>query len=343
MTLGPNKIVKNINNSSDENEILVLKKFKKYFPIDKTRFIHAVDGVSLSVKKGEILGLVGESGSGKSTIAFTVMGMYRATGGQIIYEGENVESDTTKRSMGFKKNVQIVFQDPGSSLNPYQDVRQILSLPLMVHRIVPKHQIDKKILEILEMVELPKSFLYKSPSAIGGGEKQLVAIARALCSNPKFIFLDEPTSSLDVSIQAKIINLLLKIYKEKQITYTLITHDLSLMRNISTRVAILYLGKLCEISTTESIYKDPMHPYTQMLFSAIPVISEEEESLKPKKVRSTGEIPSPVDIPKGCSFNTRCSKKIDICMYKDPHLNEVLPGHFVRCHLFSLDLELDKQ
>lgn len=337
MTVDPNKTV--MNNSDINNEILVIKDLKKYFPVGKNRFVRAVDGVTLSVKKGEILGLVGESGSGKSTLAFTVIGMYKATSGQIIFDGKKLRSNTTYRRMEFKRNVQIVFQDPGSSLNPYQDVRQILSLPLMVHKIVPKQQVEKKILEILEIVELPKNFIYKSPKSIGGGEKQLVSIARALCSDPKFIFLDEPTSSLDVSIQAKIINMLLKIHEHGNLSFMLITHDLSLMRNIATRVAILYLGKICEIASTETFYSNPIHPYTQMLLSAIPVVSEEEEALKPKKVVSIGEIPSPVDIPRGCSFNTRCRQKMDICMEEDPCIAEVLPGHFVRCHHFSSNIQ----
>jgi len=315
-------------------EILTIKDLKTYFPIDKTRFVRAVDGVSLEIKQGEIMGLVGESGSGKSTIAYTVMGMYKQSGGEIIFNGETVTSKY-KRNMEFKKNAQIVFQDPGSSLNPYQDVRQILSLPLKVHKIVPPNKIDDKILEILDMVELPSNFMYKSPNSIGGGEKQLVSVARALCSDPKFIILDEPTSSLDVSIQAKIINMLLKLHKERELTYMFITHDLSLMRNISTKVAIMYLGKMCEVSPTVEFYKSPMHPYTQMLLSSIPVISEEEEALKPEKVVSTGEVPSPVDIPKGCSFHTRCNRKMDICCIDDPVMNEVSEGHYVRCHLYK--------
>ncbi|MDD3850892.1 MAG: ABC transporter ATP-binding protein [Firmicutes bacterium] len=333
MTVTTNKVI--MDDSYMENNILVLKDLKQHFPVGRNSFVRAVDGVNLNAQKGEVLGVVGESGSGKSTIAYTIMGMYKPTGGQIIFDGEDAGSNTSKRSMKFKRNVQIVFQDPGSSLNPFQDVRQILSLPLRVHKIVPKQQIDKKILEILEMVELPKSFLYKSPNSIGGGEKQLVSIARALCSDPKFIILDEPTSSLDVSIQAKIINMLLTIHKERRLTYLLITHDLSLMRNISDRVAIMYLGKICEVAPTEMFYSSPMHPYTQMLLSSIPVISEEEEALKPKKVLSVGEIPSPVNIPKGCSFNTRCSQKMDICFKKDPCFHEVSSGHLVRCHLFN--------
>jgi len=316
-------------------EIVTIKDLKTYFPIDKTKFVRAVDGVSFNIKEGEIMGLVGESGSGKSTIAYTFMGMYKQSGGEIVFNGKTITTKDNKRDMLFKKDAQIVFQDPGSSLNPYQDVRQILSLPLKVHKIVSPDKIDEKILEILDMVELPASFMYKSPNSIGGGEKQLVSVARALCSNPKFIILDEPTSSLDVSIQAKIINMLLKLHKEKKLTYMFITHDLSLMRNISTKVAIMYLGKMCEVAPTEEFYKSPMHPYTQMLLSSIPVISEEEEALKPKKVVSTGEIPSPVDIPKGCSFHTRCNQKMDICCIEDPMMNEVSAEHFVRCHLYK--------
>lgn len=315
-----------------------MKNLKTYFMVNKTgnvtNYVRAVDGVSFSINEGDIMGLVGESGSGKSTIAYTIMGMNKPTGGEIILNGENIIGRGNKRTLEFKKNVQIVFQDPGSSLNPYQDVRQILSLPLKVHKIVPRNKIDDKIIEILERVELPADFMDKSPNTIGGGEKQLVSIARALCSNPKFIILDEPTSSLDVSIQAKIINMLLKLHKEQKLTYMFITHDLSLMRNISTKVAIMYLGKICEVASTETFYKLPLHPYTQMLLSSIPVISEEEEALKPKKVISTGEIPSPVNIPKGCSFHTRCTQKMDICCNEDPIMCEVSKGHFVRCHLY---------
>lgn len=324
-----------MENSKNNNKetILELKELKTYFPLGKDRFVRAVDGVSFAINRGDIMGLVGESGSGKSTIAYTVMGMYPQTGGEIIFNGRTMSDQ--KRDKEFKKHAQIVFQDPGSSLNPYKDVRQTLSLPLKVHNIVPKNQIDDKILEILEMVELPPDFIYKTPNSIGGGEKQLVSIARALCSDPKFIILDEPTSSLDVSIQAKIINMLLKIYRERNLTYMLITHDMSLMRNISTKVAIMYLGKICEVAPTETFYQNPMHPYTQMLLSSIPVVSEEEEALKPKKVVSTGEIPSPVNVPKGCSFNTRCIYKKDICIKEDPCTKEVSPGHFVRCHLYN--------
>ncbi len=314
--------------------ILELKDLKMYFPVEKDKYVRAVDGINLKLKKGEVLGLVGESGSGKSTIAYTIMGMYNQTDGEILFGDETITKDTKVRSKTFRKNAQIVFQDPGSSLNEHQDIRQILSLPLKVHNIVPKNEIDKKIYEILDMVQLPKDFIYKSPNTIGGGEKQLVSIARALSADPKFIILDEPTSSLDVSIQAKIINMLMTIKEEKDLTYLFITHDMGVMRNVSTKVAIMYLGKICEIAPTELFYTSPMHPYTKMLLSSIPVISEEEESLKPEKIESVGEIPSPVNIPKGCSFNTRCPYKKDICLIEDPIMKEISNEHFVRCHLY---------
>lgn len=317
------------------NEILTVKNLKTYFMIDKSKktYVRAVDDVSFSINEGELVALVGESGSGKSTIAYTIMGMNDTSGGDIIFDGQSIIGN--KRSFDFKKKAQIVFQDPGSSLNPYHDVKEILSLPLKVHKVVENSEIDNKIGEVLNMVGLSEDFMYKFPRSIGGGEKQLVSIARALCSNPKFIILDEPTSSLDVSIQAKIINMLLKLHKEQKLTYLFITHDLSLVRNISTKVIIMYLGKICEIANTEDFYKKPMHPYTQMLLSSIPVISEEEEKLKPEKVISTGEIPSPVNIPKGCSFNTRCNRAMDICFIDDPIMHQVSECHQVRCHLFN--------
>lgn len=320
------------------NTILEVKDLKTYFMVDKSSksYVRAVDGVSFNLNEGEIVGLVGESGSGKSTIAYTIMGMNKSSGGEIIFNGKNIiENNNKNRTMDFKKKVQIIFQDPGSSLNPYQDIMQILSLPLKVHKMVEKNKIEEKIMEILEMVELPSNFIYKSPNSISGGEKQLVSIARALCCNPKFIILDEPTSSLDVSIQAKIINMLLKLHKERELTYLFITHDLSLVRNISTKVIIMYLGKICEIASTEEFYNNPLHPYTKMLLSSIPVISEEEEALKPKKTTSIGEIPSPVNIPMGCSFNTRCNQAKDICFKEDPLMKQISDKHQVRCHLYK--------
>lgn len=330
------------NTIENKKEILVAKGLKQYFPVGNHQCVRAVDGVDFDIKQGEVMGLVGESGSGKSTIAYTVMGMYRMTDGELIFNGRTINKNTKGRTKDFHRDAQIVFQDPGSSLNPYQDVRSILSLPLKVHHIVPKSDIDDKILEILRMVELPPDFMYKSPNSIGGGERQLVCIARALCSNPQFIILDEPTSSLDVSIQAKILNMLMKLHDERKLTYMFITHDMGVMRNVSTKIAIMYLGKICEIARTQVFYENPMHPYTQMLLSAIPVISPEEEALKPQKIKCEGEIPSPVNLPGGCSFHTRCNRCMNICKSEDPVMKEIEPGHFVRCHLYDDKPDLGK-
>ncbi len=320
---------------SERKKLIEVKELKQYFPVGNKQFVKAVDGINFNIYEGEVLGIVGESGSGKSTIAYTMMGMYKQTSGDIFFEGKPITSKKKGREQEFYRDAQIVFQDPGSSLNPHQDVRQILSLPLKVHKVVPKNEIDDKILELLELVELPPEFLYKTPNSIGGGERQLVSIARALCSNPKFIILDEPTSSLDVSIQAKILNMLMKLQKENNITYMFITHDMGVMRNVSSRIAIMYLGKICEIAPTKTFYENPKHPYTQMLLSSIPVISEEEEAMKPKRIRSEGEIPSPVNLPSGCGFHTRCPFKSERCMKEDPKIVELEPGHEVRCHLFE--------
>jgi peptide/nickel transport system ATP-binding protein len=317
--------------------ILRIKHLKQYFPLGrsggKALCVKAVDDVSLDIHRGEIMGLVGESGSGKSTVAYSTIGMYRATEGSIRFEGEELGK---KRALRVKKDMQIVFQDPGSSLNPKQTVGQILDLPLRVHRVCTgKKERERRVRELLSMVELPESYAFKSPASIGGGEKQMVAIARALAANPKFIILDEPTSALDVSIQAKIIDMLLRLQKEHNLTYLFITHDLSLMRNIATRVAILYLGKIAEISETDDFFRNPQHPYTQMLLSSVPVISDEEEALKPAWSEPVGEIPSPVNLPSGCSFRGRCRAALEKCASEDPKMRRLAEGHCVRCHLLA--------
>ena len=317
------------------NIILTIGQLKKHF-VTRQGIVKAVDGISFFVEEGETFGLVGESGSGKSTVAYTVVGMYRPTEGKIIYRREDISRESKNRSLTMKKEIQIVFQDPGTSLNPTRSIKQILEMPLKVHNISKNHKdrIDK-IKELLEMVQLPVDYMYKYPSMIGGGEKQMVAIARALATNPSFVLLDEPTSALDVSVQAKIINMLIQFQKKFKLSYLFITHDLSLMRNVASRVAIMYLGKICEIAPSSDFFKNPLHPYTQMLLSSIPVISDEEEALKPKKIMSTGEIPSPVDVPSGCSFHLRCPKKMDVCSCEDPIMVEVSEGHTVRCHLYT--------
>ena len=317
-----------------ENEILAVQDLKKHF-LTKRGAVRAVDGVSFSLNKTDTLGLVGESGSGKSTVAYTLMGIYPPSSGKVLFRGTDVSGEVKKRPTALKKEIQIVFQDPGSSLNPRRSIKQILELPLKVHGISNGKDRREQIVKLLEMVELPPDYMYKNPQVISGGEKQMIAIARALATSPSFVVLDEPTSALDVSVQAKIINLLIQLQQELELTYLFITHDLSLMRNMASRVAIMYLGKICEIAPTVEFFQHPRHPYTQMLLSSIPVISEQEEALKPKKIYSQGEIPSPINIPSGCSFHLRCPEKMEICTQADPEITQVQDGHFVRCHLFQ--------
>ena len=326
--------------NSTNGDVLVASRLVKHFIINRSTLfrkkivtVKAVDGIDFTVKQGECLGLVGESGSGKSTTAFTVVGTYPPTSGTLLFKGENIARRAVDRPLRLKKDIQIVFQDPGSSLNPRRSVGDILAMPLKVHNMVPKGQsADKRITELLNMVELPRAYRYKYPATIGGGERQMVAIARALATSPSFIVLDEPTSALDVSVQGKIINMLLRLQKEFNLTYLFITHDLSLMRNVATRIAIMYLGKIAEIAPAVEFFERPLHPYTQMLLSSIPVLSDPEEALKPVKIHSVGEIPSPVDVPPGCSFNARCPFKTDRCLVEDPAMRSFGPEHFARCH-----------
>jgi peptide/nickel transport system ATP-binding protein len=321
-------------------DLLTVTGLKKYFTIGQSGIVKrtpitvkAVDGISFEVREGETFGLVGESGSGKSTVAYTVVGMYQPTEGDIAFRGQSLFQGGKKRPRALRKEIQIVFQDPGSSLNPRRTIKDIISLPLRIHQ--RDGDLLPRVIELLEMVELPADYLYKYPQMVGGGERQMVAIARALATDPSFVILDEPTSALDVSIQAKIINVLLRLQREFRLSYLFITHDLSLMRNVASRVAIMYLGKICEIAEAAEFFRNPYHPYTQMLLSSIPVVSAAEEELKPKKITSRGEIPSPVDVPSGCSFHPRCPESKDLCSREDPVMVEVEKGHMVRCHPIS--------
>lgn len=323
--------------------ILEVKDLKKYFPLANGKTVKAVDGVSLKLYKGETLGLVGESGCGKSTIAYTVVGMYGATEGEILYKDVNLAEKGYKRTLEQKGEIQIVFQDPGSSLNSRRTIGKSMEVPMDIHDKKTKEEKVARTEELLEMVGLPKDYKDKMPRNIGGGERQLVSVARALATNPELIILDEPTSALDVSVQAKVINTLIELQKELEISYLFITHDLSLMRNVATRVAILYLGRLCELAPTKEFFQAPLHPYTQMLLSSIPVATEEEENMKPSQIISEGEIPSPVNAPKGCTFHTRCRECMEICKTQAPTMVEVEPEHFVCCHKFKAMQNVNKE
>jgi len=319
---------------SDDINILNVEGLKKYFVVPQG-IVKAVNGVSFFVRKGETLGVVGESGSGKSTLAYVICGIYNATEGNIIYKGKyNINRSFKERSLELKKEIQIIFQNPGTSLNPSKSIKTILNDPLKFHNFNKKSR-EEKIIETLKVVGLPVDYIYKYPWMLGGGERQMVAITRALLVDPSLVILDEPTSSLDVSVQAKVINSLVKLHELFNLTYIFITHDLSLMRNVATHIIIMYLGKAVEYAKCSEFFNNPLHPYTRMLISSIMVVSEEEEKLKPKDITSIGEIPNPLNIPKGCAFYTRCPKKMEICRYEDPSFVEIEKGHIVRCHLFK--------
>jgi oligopeptide/dipeptide ABC transporter ATP-binding protein len=318
--------------SSQSPTILEVQNLRKYFPTS-LGVIKAVDELSFEMKEGEVLGVVGESGSGKTTLANMVMGIYSPTSGRIAYKGTDLSKRARDRSRETKRDIQVVFQNPASSLNPRRTVRQTLEVPLNVLKIKGE-SVSKKVEELLEMVDLPSEFADRYPTELGGGEKQLVAIARALATNPSFIVLDEPTSSLDVSIQAKIINVLLRLRKRLNLSYMFITHNLSLMRNVADRVMIMYLGKVREIAATDEFFRNPLHPYTKMLLSSIPVITDAEEKAKPQKITSIGEIAGALNLPPGCSFHPRCPFVMSVCKSVDPPLVQVERNHYTCCHLY---------
>ena len=317
---------------TETTTLLEVNNVKKYFKT-KTGVIKAVDDIKLEIEEGGILGLVGESGSGKTTVGNMIMGVYPPTSGEIMYKGENLSKFGHNRPKRLKKDIQMVFQNPASSLNPRRTIRQTLELPISVHR--PDAPLRRTIDDLMNTVDLPSEYIDRYPDELGGGEKQLVAIARALATEPSFILLDEPTSALDVSIQGKIINILIKLRKEFGLSYLFITHNLSLMSNVADRVAIMYLGKLKEVASTDEFFKNPLHPYTKMLLSSIPVITDEEEKLKPLRMANIGEISGALHIPNGCSFHPRCPFLMDICERIDPPLVEIAPRHFCSCHLHS--------
>jgi peptide/nickel transport system ATP-binding protein len=311
--------------------ILAGERLKKYFPV-RNGVIKAVDDVEFKMAEGEVLGIVGESGSGKTTLGNMIMGIYPPTSGQITFKGQPLPSRAMNRTIQLRRDIQMVFQNPASSLNPRRSVRQALEVPLRFSSDAKSTR--ERVDELLQTVELPAEYADRYPEELGGGEKQLVAIARALATNPSLVVLDEPTSALDVSIQAKIINVLMRLKSKLSLSYVFITHNLSLMRNVSDRVMIMYLGKVREIATTDEFFRNPMHPYTRMLLSSIPVITEAEESAKPLRTQSVGEIAGALNLPPGCSFNPRCPQVMDVCKKVDPPLLEVAPEHWCDCHLY---------
>lgn len=323
----------------ENREILVeVKNLKKHFKVGRRDILKAVDGVSFDIYKGETLGIVGESGCGKTTCGKTVMGLYDATAGQVIYKGEDIQSYNKKEKKEFTKNAQIIFQDPYSSLNPRMTVGDIIGEGIDIHELYKGEERQEKIYELLTTVGLNKEHASRFAHEFSGGQRQRIGIARALAVEPDFIVCDEPISALDVSIQAQVVNLLIELQKSRGLTYLFIAHDLSMIKHISDRVGVMYLGTLVEFTTSDILYKNPLHPYTQALLSAIPIADPDLEKEK-MRIPIDGEIPSPINPPLGCKFVTRCKYAMEICMTEMPELIEVEDEHFVACHMVEMNIK----
>ncbi|MGN1402242.1 MAG: ABC transporter ATP-binding protein [Bacillus sp. (in: firmicutes)] len=317
------------------NVILEVKKVKKHFDAGKGKVLKAVDGVDLKVFEGETLGIVGESGCGKSTIGRTIIGLYRPTEGEILYRGKNVHAMSEKERSLFHRDIQMIFQDPYASLNPRSTVAEIISEPMVVQGLYDnKEQRMKQVFELLKEVGLNREHANRYPHEFSGGQRQRIGIARALALEPEFIIADEPISALDVSVQAQVVNLLKKLQKEKGLTFLFIAHDLSMVKQISDRIGVMYLGHLVERTGSEELYRNPLHPYTQALLSAIPIPDPDVEDRR-ERIILQGEIPSPVSPPSGCVFRTRCRQAMDICAKIEPEWLEADHSHYVKCHLYD--------
>jgi oligopeptide transport system ATP-binding protein len=324
---------------AERNNVLVrVRNLKKYFPITRGVFqrhvgdVKAVDDVSFDIYQGETLGLVGESGSGKTTVGRTMLRLYEPTGGEIDFEGRDLAKLSPSELRETRRRMQIIFQDPYASLNPRMTVGGIVGEPLEVHRVARGKEKRERVQELLRLVGLNPYFVNRYPHEFSGGQRQRVGIARALALNPDLIVCDEPISSLDVSIQAQVVNLLEELQERMGLTYLFIAHDLSMVRHISDRVAVMYLGKIMELTDRDELYTNPLNPYTQALMSAVPVpdpVVEEER----QRIILEGDIPSPSTPPKGCNFNTRCPAARDVCFESHPELLEIEPGHFCACHV----------
>lgn len=317
-----------------KNVLIEVKDLSKHFNVGRNLVLKAVDDVTFNIYKGETFGVVGESGCGKTTCGRTVLGMYDATKGQVLYEGKDIHSMDKKERFDFKKKAQYIFQDPYASLDPRMTIGSIIAEGMDVHFKMTDEERQNKIDRLLNIVGLNKEHGARFPHELSGGQRQRVGIARSLAVEPEFIVCDEPISALDVSIQAQIVNLLNKLQNEMGLTYMFISHDLSMVKHISDRIAVMYLGSVAELAQADMIYEDSLHPYTQALISAIPV-PDPHVGRQNKRIRIEGEVPSPINVPPGCKFAGRCPKCMDICRKENPRLREVKPEHFVACHLYD--------
>ena len=324
--------------TSDNNALIKVENLVMHFPIYRgivrrqVGVVHAVDGVSFTVKKGETLGLVGESGCGKSTTGRAILQLYKPTSGKVYYQDTDLVKLRPEPMRLMRREMQMIFQDPYASLNPRMTVRDIVGEPLMAFGEASGKEIDERVAALLDLVQLNPDFSSRYPHEFSGGQRQRIGVARALALNPSFIVCDEPISALDVSIQAQVVNLLEELQQELNLTYLFIAHDLSMVRHISNRVAVMYLGIFVELADRNELYRKPLHPYTQALLSAIPV-ADPEYNEKRHRIILEGDVPSPVNPPSGCRFRTRCPIAGPICAEKQPEWREVEPGHFVACHM----------
>jgi oligopeptide/dipeptide ABC transporter ATP-binding protein len=317
--------------------LLQVKNLKKYFPIHSgflnkvKNNVKAVDDISFNIFEGETLGLVGESGCGKSTTGRMIVNLLEPTAGEIIFRNENISKISKRRQKELRSEIQIIFQDPYASLNPRMTIGQIIAEPMKVNNVAKGSELERRVKELLDYVGLASYYRNRYPHEFSGGQRQRVGIARALAVNPKLIVCDEPVSALDVSIQAQVLNLLDDLQKEFNLTYLFIAHGLNVVKHVSNRVGVMYLGKLVEIGDDNSLYNNPKHPYTQALLSAIPIPDPTRRS---ERIILEGDVPSPIDPPKGCRFHTRCGKCMEICKEIEPRMKELENGHEVACHLY---------
>ncbi|MBY7144708.1 ATP-binding cassette domain-containing protein [Virgibacillus sp. NKC19-3] len=316
-------------------KILQVSNLKKYFHMGRGKELQAVNNVTFHVNRGETFGLVGESGCGKSTIGRTIMGLYEKTDGDVFYDGGNVHEFDDKEKFTFHRNMQMIFQDPYASLNPRSTVKEVIAEPMEVHNIYQtKEELHNRIFKLLEEVGLNRDHANRYPHEFSGGQRQRIGIARALALNPDFIIADEPISALDVSVQAQVVNLLKALQMEKELTFLFIAHDLSMVRQISDRIGVMYLGNMVELASSDRLYENPLHPYTKALLSAIPIPDPDIEDER-ERIILEGELPSPVDPPSGCVFRTRCPVAMEVCSQITPVWQEVERDHYVACHLYD--------
>ncbi len=320
------------------DNVLEVRNLKKYYPIKAGLFrktvghVMAVDDISFNIPRGTTMGLVGETGCGKTTVGKTVLRLTEKTSGDVLLNGQDIFSLSNKEMQAFRPKIQMVFQDPYSSLSPRMPVSEIIGEAVRVHNIVPANEHDEYIEHVMEECGLQPYHKSRYPHEFSGGQRQRICIARALALKPDFVVCDEPVSALDVSIQAQIINLLMDLQEKRKLTFLFISHDLSVVEHISNSVGVMYLGSMAEFASTADIFSEPLHPYTQALFSAIPISDPDR---KMKRIILEGSIPSPANPPKGCKFHTRCSRCMDICKETRPELIEIRPGHFCACHLYN--------